>query len=156
MITTILDRGDREVVRSILSELPEWFGIPASLEAYVEAARDMPMAAARTEAGETVGFLSLRRHSPCAAEAYVVGVRRDRHRQGVGRALFAAAERALTGDGLRYFTVKTLAAQHPDPFYARTRRFYEAMGFEPLETFDTLWGEGTPCLLMIKVIGAPP
>ena len=54
--------------------------------------------------------------------------------------------------GVRYLTVKTLAADHPDPHYAATRRFYEALGFEPLEVFPTLWDADTPCLLMLKCL----
>lgn len=151
----IHDTGSREIARSILSGLPEWFGIPASLEMYVDAAARMPMATARNGAGEPLGFLSLRRHSPRVAEAFVLGVRRDLHRQGVGRALFTAAQCALSAEGVRYLTVKTPASGHPDPHYAITRRFYETIGFEPLETLPTLWGEGMPCLFMIKAIGLP-
>lgn len=52
-------------------------------------------------------------------------------------------------DGL---TVKTLAPSHPDPHYAATRSFYEAMNFLPIELFPTLWGPANPCLLMARVI----
>ena len=34
----------------------------------------------------------------------------------------------------------------------RTRRFYEKMGFLALEETD-LWGEDTPCLIMVKPLG---
>jgi hypothetical protein len=34
-------------------------------------------------------------------------------RRGVGRLLFAAAERRLLADGIRYLTVKTLSATDP-------------------------------------------
>jgi hypothetical protein len=33
-----------------------------------------------------------------------------------------------------------------------TRKFYEAIGFVPLEVFPTLWGSENPCLVMIKNI----
>ena len=33
--------------------------------------------------------------------------------------------------------------------YARTRHFYEKMGFLPLEETD-LWGADTPSLIMVK------
>jgi hypothetical protein len=35
-------------------------------------------------------------------------------RRGVGRLLFAAAERRLLADGVRYLTVKTLSATDPE------------------------------------------
>jgi len=36
------------------------------------------------------------------------------------------------------------------PGYAATRRFYEAIAFEPIEVFPALWGPDNPCLLMLK------
>jgi ribosomal protein S18 acetylase RimI-like enzyme len=143
------------LVHSILTALPEWFGRPEALEAYVAEANELPMLAARSPIGNHfVGFLSLKLHTPVAAEAYVLGVRRQLHRQGCGRALFEAAERRLSAQGIRYLTVKTIAGSHPDPHYAATRRFYEAIGFEPVEMFPTLWGERSPCLMMIKLLGS--
>lgn len=35
----------------------------------------------------------------------------------------------------RYLTLKTLSASQPNEFYARTRKFYEAWGFVPIEEF---------------------
>ena len=46
--------------------------------------------------------------------------------------------------------MKTLAPSHPDPFYARTRRFYEAMGFAPLFESDALWGPEDPAIVLVK------
>ena len=46
--------------------------------------------------------------------------------------------------------MKTLAATQPDPNYAATRHFYEALGFLPVEVFPTLWDARNPCLLMVK------
>jgi len=108
------------------------------------------MIVARTEAGEAAGFLSLKSHTEAAAEAFVLGVRREYHGHGCGCALLYAAEHRLAAEGVRYLTVKTLAPNDPDPNYAATRRFYEAVGFEPIEVFPTLWDENNPCLLMLK------
>ncbi|WP_419825670.1 hypothetical protein [Sphingomonas sp.] len=72
----------------------------------------------------------------------------------MGAAPLDEAERRLAAVGIRWLTVKTLAASHPDPHYARTRAFYEAIGFQPLEVFPTLWGDDTPCLLMVKPLPA--
>jgi hypothetical protein len=46
--------------------------------------------------------------------------------------------------------VKTLGPTHSDPGYARTRAFYLAVGFRPLEEFGLIWDEGNPCLIMVK------
>jgi len=144
-----LEDGRSEIARAILASLPQWFGRPASVDAYVAAADDLPMLAARTPDGVCVGFLSLKVHTAVAAEAYVLGVAAGWHRKGIGRALFESAALYLTAKSFRYLTVKTLAASHPDPHYAMTRQFYEAIGFEPLEVFSTLWDADTPCLLMV-------
>ena len=149
-----LDTGRGDLARAVLVTLPKWFGQPATLDAYIAAAAaaSLPMLAARDANGRDVGFVTLKRHTTLAAEAYVLGVRRGWHRRGCGRALFAAAERTLAADGARYLTVKTLAPEHRDPHYAKTRAFYAAIGFVPLEVLPTLWGKDKPCLLMLKAL----
>lgn len=136
----------------ILDDLPDWFGDPRAKAGYVAASAEAPMLAA-WRAGALVGFLSLKRHSPVAAELQVLGVLRTQHRGGCGRALLAAAEALLAPEGVRFLTVKTLGPDNPDECYRRTRLFYEAVGFQPLEVFPTLWGASLPCLMMIKPIG---
>jgi ribosomal protein S18 acetylase RimI-like enzyme len=145
-----IDSGRGQLARRILDALPEWFGIPESVEAYVSACDGLPMLGARKIDRSIIGFIAVKLHSAVAAEAYVLGVMPDCHRRGCGRALFAAAEAQLKAEGIRYLTVKTLAASHLDPYYAATRKFYEAIGFEPIEVFPTLWSEDNPCLLMLK------
>jgi hypothetical protein len=49
--------------------------------------------------------------------------------------------------------VKTLGPSRANAAYAATRRFYEAVGFEPIEEFSDLWEEN-PCLFMIKALGS--
>lgn len=78
-----------------------------------------------------------------------MGVRRNRHGQGLGSALLEAAEAYLTARGVEYLQVKTLGPSHPDEGYARTRAFYEARGFVALEELLGLWGHN-PCLLLVK------
>ena len=56
----------------------------------------------------------------------------------------------LKSDGIEYLQVKTLGSLRPDRNYEKIRQFYEALGFRPLEEFETLWGEGLPCLQMVK------
>ena len=142
------------ICREILEDLPEWFGIPESLEAYVREAGHLRMFGCTID-GATVGFLSVRIHHEVTAEASVLGVKRAWHRRGIGRRLFGYAEDALREDGLRVLTVKTVGAENPSVEYAATRRFYESIGFLPLETFPLLWGRGNPCLFMAKWL-APP
>jgi hypothetical protein len=58
----------------------------------------------------------------------------------------------LAADGVEFLQVKTLAPSKPDEGYARTRAFYLARGFRPLEEFRNLWDAENPALQMIKVI----
>lgn len=79
-----------------------------------------------------------------------MGVLPGFHGQGIGKMLIQRSERWLVEQGVEYLQVKTLAPTHPDPGYAKTRAFYEKMGFRALEVFPTLWGEANPCLVMVK------
>jgi GNAT superfamily N-acetyltransferase len=134
-----------------LTTLPTWFGIPASVEDYVAAADRSPTLIASL-GDEDVGFLTLVQHSGYAAEVYVMAVLPERHRQGIGRALLGHADGILAADGVEFLQVKTLAPSKPDDGYDKTRAFYVACGFRPLEEFRDLWGAENPALQMIKVI----
>ena len=74
------------------------------------------------------------------------------HRQGIGRALLEHAEGILAADGVEFLQVKTLAPSKPDDGYDKTRAFYLAYGFRPLQEFRDLWDAENPALQMIKVI----
>ena len=137
------------ICATILRALPEWFGIESAIEHYVAEVRALPTLAAGS-ADEPAGFRSLKQHSPYAAEIYVMGVLREHHRAGIGTALVVRAEELLRTRDVEYLQVKTLAPANPSPNYARTRKFYEAIGFRPLEVFPTLWDEHNPCLLLVK------
>jgi ribosomal protein S18 acetylase RimI-like enzyme len=140
-----------QVCAPILHALPEWFGIPEATAEYIQDIERLPTLLARIN-GHVVGFLTIKQHNPYSTEIYVMGVHPSAHRKGVGRALVEAAEKLLRGQDVEYFQVKTLSPTHPDQNYAKTRAFYQSMGFRPLEEFPTLWGEHNPCLLMIKTL----
>jgi GNAT superfamily N-acetyltransferase len=137
------------ICEAVLRSLPEWFGIEEATAAYIRDVAELPTFAVGDEA-----FLSLKLHFPRAAEVYVMGVRPERHRHGLGRTLLATAEEWLRGRGVDYLQVKTLGPSRPDERYARTRGFYEAMGFVPLEELLDLW-EGNPALILVKHLRCP-
>jgi ribosomal protein S18 acetylase RimI-like enzyme len=141
-----------DLCEPVLRALPEWFGIEATNLHYLDAIDQLPTFLA-LKADQVVGFLSIYQHYPQSAEIFVTGVYPNVHRKGVGRAMLLAAEAYLRKKGVKYLQVKTLSASHPDEGYARTRAFYTAMGFQPLEEFPTLWDENNPCLLSIKYLG---
>jgi len=139
------------IAREILAALPDWFGIPESVERYVAAAAAAPILVARRD-GRPIGFALARRTSLAAAEIHVIAVLPGEHGKGVGSALVERLERDLVAEGVEFLTVKTLDASVEYAPYAATRTFYQAMGFRPLETFPTLWSPGNPCLYMAKTL----
>jgi ribosomal protein S18 acetylase RimI-like enzyme len=138
-----------EICAAILGELPGWFGINEAIERYVRISAELPMLVVR-DGGDPAGFLTVKRHSPHAAELYLMGVRPELHRRGIGTALVEAAEASLTADGVEYFQVKTLGPSRPSRGYGATRSFYEARGFRALEELPGYWDEDNPCLIMVK------
>lgn len=144
--------GQAAACEPILRALPDWFGIEEAIVHYVTEIEQLPTLTAQLE-GRVVGFLSIKQHYPCAAEMYVMGVLPAYHRAGMGRALVQGAEEYLRARGVAYLQVKTLGPSHPDPFYARTRAFYEAVGFRALEEFPQIWDAANPCLIMVKGLG---
>ena len=150
IITIEAPAQKRAIAREVLSDLPEWFGIPESTEEYIRESGDMPFFAA-AEGENVLGFMALKETSPFTCEIYVCGVKKRFHRQGAGSALFAAFAAFARERGYRFVQVKTVAAGHY-PEYDATRLFYERLGFVALEVFPTLWDERNPCLVMVRTL----
>lgn len=136
-------------VARLLETVPEWFGQAESNAEYIQAARTKETWTVRTAEGEVVGVVLIDRHFAHVAEIHLMVVAKDHHGRGVGSALMVAIEDDSCKRSVRLLEVKTLGVSHPDAGYARTRHFYERMGFLPLEETE-LWGEDTPCLIMVK------
>ena len=143
--------GSGTTCRSVLATLPSWFGIPEANEDYADMADRHPTVIASRD-GDDVGLLTVVRHTPYAAEVHLMAVVPELHRQGVGRAMLHHVEAMLAGGGVEYLQVKTLADTAPDEGYARTRAFYLAQGFRPLEVFPELWDPSNPALQMVKAL----
>lgn len=142
-----------EITEGVLRALPDWFGIEAAIVEYVQETRAMTFWAAWV-ADRPVGFVALKRHNAFTSEIYCMGIRPEVHRSGIGAALVSACEAHCRESGAEFLTVKTLAESQPHEGYAKTRAFYLAQGFRPLEVLATLWGEENPCLFMAKAL--PP
>lgn len=138
-----------DAARRLLATVPEWFGRPEANAAYIGAAGAKETWTVRDEEGEVIGLTLVDRHFPHVAELHLMVVDRDHIGQGVGTAMVQAVEEDARRRGVRLLQVKTLGASHPDLGYALTRHFYERAGFLALEETG-LWGEGTPCLFMVK------
>lgn len=140
-----------ETTERLLAMLPTWFGIPESNAEYVAAATRLPGYLAEA-GGEPVGILLCDRHFPETAEIHLLAVDPAWHRRGIGRALVGALVDDVLPTGCRLVQVKTLGPSHPDTGYVRTRRFYRAVGFLPVEEITGLW-PGNPCLIMVRPLG---
>ncbi|MBU0984220.1 MAG: GNAT family N-acetyltransferase [candidate division Zixibacteria bacterium] len=133
---------------AILRSLPQWFGIEEAIVRYRNDIERMESFGVHDN-DRLIAFLTVNYHFDHAAEIHVMGIRKEYHRQGIGRAMVNHVESLLRTKGVELFEVKTLAAGHPDPNYAKTRLFYESLGFRPLEVND-LWGDKNPCLILVK------
>ena len=139
------------MARKILEALPNWFGIPESINEYVDESKEMPFYAV-LEQSVPIGFVAIKQHNAFSAELYVMGIDKAYHRHGIGKKLIACSEKFCKEQGISFLQVKTLDESREDQYYAKTRAFYYTMGFRPLEVFPTLWDVSNPCLLMIKYI----
>jgi GNAT superfamily N-acetyltransferase len=137
------------ICEPILRSLPDWFGIEEANRQFLLDIENSSTLIA-WEDDRPVGFLTIKKHSTYSAEVAVTGVLPEYHRRGIGTQLIAAAEAYLRSQGIEYLQVKTLGPSHPDPYYNRTRAFYEKVGFRPLEEFSQIWNAENPCLIMIK------
>ena len=140
-----------QICDTVLHALPNWFGIESSIVDYIADTQTMPYWVAY-DGEQPIGFVALKEHNAYTSEVYVMGILESYHRQGIGRALIQRCEVACAETGHKFLTVKTLDEAHPDPGYAKTRQFYLAMGFLPLEVFPLHWDESNPCLFLAKAL----
>ena len=113
-----------------------------------------PCVVASIDEGD-VGILTILAHGRYAAEVSVMGVLPELHRRGIGRKMLRHTEAGLAASGVEFLQVKTSSASKPDVGYDKTRDFYLACGFRPLEEFPELWGAENPALLMVKALPRP-
>ena len=136
------------IAREILEALPEWFGIPEARENYIKHSADQLFVTFRAESGEELGFLTLAPTGKDTVELAVMGVKKEHHRKGIGRALFLAAKTAAREAGFSFLQVKTVR-MGVYPEYDATNRFYLALGFKEFEVMPELWSEENPCQIYV-------
>jgi GNAT superfamily N-acetyltransferase len=140
--------GDSARCEQIMRSLPEWFGIESSIVAYAQAVTRLESYLAVDDT-TLAGFITIASRSDVASEIHALAVARPFHGTGAGRVLIEHVERLVSARGMEYLQVKTLGPSRPNEHYARTRGFYDRMGFRPLEE-NRLWGDVNPCLIMVK------
>lgn len=152
MVKFIIDEEEKKrISRAVLSSLPEWFGIPESTEEYITASAGLPFWTVYVN-GEPAGFLALKETGPAAAEIFVMAVRKEYHRLGLGRALWLECLKYAQEQGYQYMQVKTVKRGCYE-IYDRANDFYRALGFQELECIPELWDSWNPCQIYVRYIG---
>ena len=152
IIKEMVDIDEKEKIsREILNDLPEWFGMPESTEEYITDSQDKPFIACFMD-NEAIGFVVLNSTSVDCADIFVMGIKKNYHRMGIGTKLNDAYEKLAKKLGYTYTQVKTVQSGHYKE-YDITNNFYKSVGYKELEVFPTLWDEWNPCQIYIKYIG---
>ena len=140
IIREITDTKEKQdIARFILESLTDWFGVSESRESYIRESADRFFAAV-FDKDQPVGFICLKETGKDTAEISVMGVLKEYHRKGVGRALFKKAKEIAVNSGYSFLQVKTVQmGKYED--YDRTNRFYLALGFKEFEVLPDLWDE---------------
>ena len=148
MVQEIKDKKQKETIsRIILENLEAWFGIEAYRENYIKENQALTFFAA-FENNKPVGFIVAKETSPYALDIYCMGVLKDNHQKGHGKALIQALKNDAQSKGYKFLHVKTVEKGHYNE-YDQTIDFYKKMGFYELEVFKTLWDEHNPCQVFI-------
>jgi ribosomal protein S18 acetylase RimI-like enzyme len=141
----------KEISKTILDDLPEWFGIPEYTQEYINKSSTLPFFAAFVD-DNPVGFISLKKTSDVTAEIYCMGIKKQFHRNGLGKLLHEAFEKYAQRNNFKFLQVKTVQFGKYSS-YDKTNLFYKSIGYYELEVLPTLWDEWNPCQILVKFIG---
>lgn len=144
------DEDKKYITRTILEELPEWFGIPEAREEYIRNSAEKAFFCAE-ENEKDLGFLYLKETGKDTVELAVMGVLKEYHRKGIGKELFNRAKMAAKEMGYSFMQVKTVQMGKYEE-YDQTNLFYMSLGFKDLEVFPTLWDERNPCQIYVMAL----
>lgn len=149
-ITLIEDLHTKEAIaRTILRDLPEWFGIEESTTEYIQNVQKYPLVAAYIN-DMPVGFYSIRQENKDVLDMYVLGVLKEFHGKGVGTQLQYFVDDYAKQKHFKYLMVLTLAEKVQNKEYLQTRQFYLNQGFIDFYQNDDIFDKNNPCQIMLK------
>lgn len=143
----LLNMDEKADIKTILLALPDWFGLPNSLESYVVESQKLTVLGCFEET-KLIGFITLKPTSEKTLELYVLGILPTYNRQGIGNTMMQAVVAYAKTHGYYYLQVKTLAPEAKDEYYLKTYAFYRSLNFVDVEVLP-LWDEWNPCQMMI-------
>lgn len=144
------DLEKKSITQNILKALPECFGIPESMEEYIQDSAGKPFFCARINE-KNIGFLYLKQTGKDTVELAVMGILEEYHRNGIGHALFEYAKKEICKKGYSFIQVKTVQMGKYES-YDKTNQFYLSLGFKEFEVFPDLWDEWNPCQIYIMAL----
>lgn len=139
-----------QACREISITLPEWFGIPEANERYANGVKER-FTFGYVIDNTCVGILSLEFPFKNTANIYWMGVKRDWHNKGIGKALLNHAEMICKERQVYSLTVETLSPKENDSNYLKTLKFYLKGGFKPLFELNT-YGPEYSMVYLNKII----
>ena len=112
MLCRILDKTEKQkIARQILEALPEWFEVEEGREEYIAGCVDWIFIADK-EGDSYAGFLCLKETGNATVELAVMGVRKDYHRQGIGKQLVEKAKEIAREEGYSFMQVKLYSLEN--------------------------------------------
>ena len=144
-------RQDEESVARLLRALPEWFGLEAATQSYIDDARTFPTVLAQVD-GAVVGALLWKRHYPESAEVHLMAVEPSYHRAGSARACSSAPRTSCVP------TVSATSRSRPWALLVPTTSTSGPAGStrpaasSPLEELFDVWPEDNPMLILVKAL----
>ena len=132
---------DGPAIAALVQALPQWFTPDVVEKAPADAARYPTLVAVDTHGG-IIGAVVWKIESN-AAEIEWLMVAPEHHRCGLGRRMMMELIARLETAGVTRLVVATLAHTIEYEPYARTRAFYEAMGFVLEHIEPAGWPDGT-------------
>lgn len=150
MIKEITDkRQKKRICADILHSLPEFFAIEKSIKDLAKGCMDKAMWA-DIDGEDVRGFISLSETNKYTADIYVMGVKKEFHRQGIGKMLFKEFERFAAG---RYDYLQAKTNADGCLTNCDVTKFYRSVGFRELEAAKRSFGTDSYSRIFIKFIG---
>lgn len=149
MIVSITDPGQKsQIAEQILTQLPDWFGVPESTRGYISGCREKPFWADMSEQGP-LGFIVLKETSPATAEIYVMGVLPACHRQARAVRCLRRCRPTPNNKAIRFYRSKP-SAWAPGPPMTKPMRSISPWVLRSWSAFRTLGMKRIPAKSISK------